>query len=289
MLMQTIAFLGLGAMGARMAAHLLRADFPVVVYNRTPEHAAPLEALGAERADTPHAAAAHADLVISMVTDDDASRSLWLDEETGALHGLRAGSIAIESSTLTPAWVRELAQHIDQRGAAFLDAPVVGSRPQAEAGSLVYLVGGSHDVFERVQPVLAAMGGAFHHLGPIGAGTTMKLAVNAYLGIQVAALGEVLDFARKGGLAYERAAEVLTGLAVMSPALKGVAGQMVTHNFAPLFPVDLIEKDLRYAAAAAEENNALAPTIRAVQAVFAQAVEAGYGADNMSGVARLFD
>src|SRR5690606_29156751 len=140
------------------------------------------------------------------------------------------GSIAIESSTLTPAWVRELAQHIDQRGAAFLDAPVVGSRPQAEAGSLVYLVGGSHDVFERVQPVLAAMGGAFHHLGPIGAGTTMKLAVNAYLGIQVAALGEVLGFASKGGLAYERAAEVLTGLAVMSPALKGVGGQMVTHN-----------------------------------------------------------
>ncbi len=286
--MPTIAFLGLGAMGARMAAHLLRADFPVVVYNRTPERAAPLEALGATRADTPRAAAEQADIVISIVTDDDASRSLWLDDTTGALHGLRPGAIALESSTLTPTWVRSLAAHVEAHGATLLDAPVLGSRPQAEAGNLIYLVGGPDALVEEVKPVLAPMSQAVHHLGPVGAGATMKLVVNAFLGIQVAALGELLGFAQRSGLAYDHAAEILSGLALTSPAMKGVIGQMVARNFAPLFPIALIEKDLRYATTTAATNHAKTPTIQAVQAVFADALAAGWGADNMSGVAQLF-
>src|SRR5271168_1104442 len=137
-----IAVLGLGAMGRRMAVRLLRAGHSVSVYNRSAGPLHDLVAAGAMAGTTPRAAADGAEIVIAMVRDNEASRAVWCDEQDGALKGIGAGAIAIESSTLTPGWVRELAAKVQQTGANLLDAPVVGSRPQADAGQLIHLVGG---------------------------------------------------------------------------------------------------------------------------------------------------
>ncbi|WP_425146063.1 NAD(P)-dependent oxidoreductase [Deinococcus sp.] len=283
-----VAVLGLGAMGSRMAQNLLRAGHEVVVYNRSPEAAASLEAAGATRAATPRAAAEGADIVVSMVTDDSASRGVWLDEEAGALHGLGAGTLAIESSTLTPGWMLELKGWIEARGAALLDAPVVGSRPQAEAGQLIYLLGGPASSVERARPVLEVMGGTLHHVGEVGQGTALKLAVNALFAVQVAAVGELLGFLHRSGLPEARAAEVLGSLPVTSPAANGALAQIVARTYAPLFPIQLAEKDLTYVLDAAKGVGADLPTSAAVHDVFQRAVQAGYGADQISGVAQLF-
>jgi len=287
--MSTVTVLGLGAMGYRMAKKLLEAGHNVTVYNRTGERARALEAEGATRADSPREAAARSEFVISMVTDDDASHAVWLDANTGAIHGLRTGAVAIESSTLTPAWVHQLADVVTTRGAGLLDAPVVGSRPQAEAGQLIYCIGGAAETLDKARDTLSAMGAAIHHVGPVGAGIAMKLAVNALFGIQVVVLGEILGMVRKSGIDVKQAVEVLGALLTASPALKAVAGQMVARSYAPLFPIHLVEKDFRYIVESAALVKAPVPTSKAVRDVYTRALREGYGNDNISGVAQLFD
>ncbi|WP_425648127.1 NAD(P)-dependent oxidoreductase [Agrobacterium leguminum] len=134
--------------------NLVKAGHKVTVWNRTPDAAVPLVAAGTRQATTPKEAASGAAFVIAMVRDDQASRHVWLDPETGALAGMSAGTVAIESSTLTPGWVRELGQSASRQGVSFLEAPVSGSRPQAEAGQLVYLVDGSAGTLNRAEPLL---------------------------------------------------------------------------------------------------------------------------------------
>jgi 3-hydroxyisobutyrate dehydrogenase len=286
--MNTIAVLGLGAMGSRMARHLIKAGHNVIVYNRTPEKAAALEAEGATRASTPRDAAARAEVVIAMTTDDQASRAIWTDPSTGALQALQPNAIAIESSTLTPAWVRDLAAQVSSRGARFLDAPVVGSRPQAEAGQLIYLVGGEAATLEEVKPILSMSCSAVHHVGPIGHGSAMKLAVNALFGIQVAAISELVGMLKKTGVDEARASAIFGELPVTSPAVKGALASIGARNFAPMFPIDLVEKDFRYLLETAQTSSSSVPTANAVHQIFANARDAGHGEQNITGVAQLY-
>src|SRR5579871_3889552 len=151
-----IAVLGLGAMGSRMALRLLRAGHSVSVYNRSPGPLRDLLAAGPPRGKTPPATAEGAGIVIAMVRDNEASHAVWCDETHGALKGLGAGAVAVESSTLTAAWVKELGSRVHKTGAGFLDAPVIGSRPQADAGQLIHLVGGDADIFDQAKNVFAA-------------------------------------------------------------------------------------------------------------------------------------
>ena len=286
---QTIAFLGLGAMGSRMARRLHDAGYDVAVYNRTPERCEPLRQAGLTVADTPRDAAQGRDVVIGMLRDDDASRTVWLGPVSGALQGLKEGAVAIESSTLSPAWVGELAQHVHGRGAAFLDAPVVGSRPQAEAGKLLYLVGGADADIDRVREVLLQMGGQVQHVGSTGAGMVLKLGVNALFGIQVAALGEVLGMTRRAGIDDGRALALLAKMPVTSPALAGVGNLMAARTFAPMFPIELVEKDLEYAERAARELGTAVPTTKAVREVYERAKAYELGHENIHGVMKLYD
>jgi 3-hydroxyisobutyrate dehydrogenase len=286
---QKIAILGCGAMGSRMAQNLLNANYPVVVYNRTAAKVQSLIDRGALYAATPRAAAAQAEIVISMVTDDDVSRSIWLDPETGALLGLQQDQIVIESSTLTIDWTRELANTIEQRGAIFLDAPVVGSRPQVEAGKLIYLVGGKAEVLEQVQPILLSAGGAIvQHLGAIGQGMAMKLAVNTLFGVQVAALAEILGLLNKQGITSVKAMECLGELPVTSLAAKMAGSLMVANNHAPLFPIGLVEKDFRYVMQTAQTDNAAIPVATAIHHIYQEAIDKGFGNNNITGVVQLF-
>lgn len=286
---QKIAILGCGAMGFRMAQNLLNAGYPVVVYNRTATKVQPLIDRGAVYAATPKAAAEQAEVVISMVTDDDVSRQIWLDPETGALQGMRKDRIVIESSTLTIAWTKELANTIEQRGAIFLDAPVVGSRPQVEAGKLIYLVGGKAEILEQIQPIFLAAGGAIvRHLGEIGQGMAMKLAVNTLFGVQIAALAEILGMLDKQGITSAKAMECLGELPVTSLATKIAGSLMVANNHAPMFPIKLVEKDFRYFMQTARSQNANVSSATAVHHIYQEAINKGFGNDNITGVFRLF-
>lgn len=283
--MSRIAFLGLGAMGRRMAVRLHGAGHDVVVYNRSgvpPGLASPLTA-----AASPAVAAAGAELVISMVSDDAASRAVWLGAE-GAAGALRPGAVAIESSTLTPSWVTTLGMKIRETGAEFLDAPVLGSLPQAEAGALIYLIGGPAEVSERVRPVLSALGGTLHQLGETPAGATAKLLVNTLFATQVAVIGELLAVARRTGLAAHCLAEVLATLPVTSAAAKGAAAAMVSARFEPLFPIALVRKDLGYALAMATGAGASAPVTQCISDQFTNASKRGLDRENITAVCKLY-
>ncbi len=169
-----VAIIGLGIMGSGMAGRLLSANFPVTVYNRSRERAEPLADAGALVADSPHDAAAKSEIVISMVADDAASREVWL-EDRGALAGATAGTVLIESSTLTVAWIKELSRAASQRGCDLLDAPVTGSKTHAASGEVLFLVGGSEQALNIARPVLSVLGRDIIHFGRSGNGALMKL------------------------------------------------------------------------------------------------------------------
>jgi 3-hydroxyisobutyrate dehydrogenase-like beta-hydroxyacid dehydrogenase len=156
---RTVAVIGLGAMGSRLAHNLLNAGYSVVVHNRTIEKAQPLVDRGAIFTTTPRAAAEQSDVVLSMVTDNEISCQVWLAAETGVILGLTPAKIAIEMSTLTVDWIQELGAAIARHGAVFLDAPMVGSRPQAEAGKLISLVGGQAEILAQVESILTVLSG----------------------------------------------------------------------------------------------------------------------------------
>ena len=276
--MSRIAFLGLGAMGRRMAAHLV-ASHDLVVYNRTASRADVLVAAGATRADTPRQAAEGADVVITMLTDDAAARQVWLHPETGALAGMSPGALAVESSTVTPGWIAALGEDADAAGVRLVDAPVAGSTPQAEARQLAYLIGGAEADVADAMPVLTLMGAKHLHVGPRGQGAVFKLVVNALFATQVAAISELLKMAADQGLSEERTLSLLRPLPVTSPAAAGVAGLMLAADHASRFPVDLVAKDLRYAVSAGA-----GPVVAGAQARFEEAAAAGHGALNLSAV-----
>jgi 3-hydroxyisobutyrate dehydrogenase len=285
--MSKVAVLGLGAMGWRMAANLLKAGHVVTVWNRSPKAADALVAAGATLAASPLAAAQDAQFVIAMVRDDEASRDLWLAPDTGALEGLGRSAIAVESSTLTPGWIRRLGKEAAERGRTFLEAPVAGSRPQAETGQLVYFVGGDEAAAGRAEPILKAMGSAINYVGPLGTAALVKLTTNALMGVQVTALAEIIGLLKGAGADPARALKAIAGTPAWSPSANYLTGSMLAGTFAPLFPVDLIEKDFGYVLREIADPSA-APTIAAARGVFQRAIDQGLGDDNMTGVVRLF-
>ncbi len=283
-----IAFLGLGAMGSRMATNLILAGNELHVWNRTQTHCTPLVEKGATAHASPREAAQQAEIVITIVRDDEASRSVWLDEDAGAMAGMNQDAIAIECSTLSLDWCSRLAKHMASRQFRFLDAPVVGSRPQAEAQQLIHLVGGDPDTLHQVEVALKASAGAIHHMGATGSGMATKLAVNALFGIQVAALGELLGFLNERGIDAPTAAAALAQLPVTSPAANGAAQAIASASFAPLFPIDLVLKDLGYAIDAAIPVSSMPLTANAWES-FDRARQLGYGAENINAVAKIFN
>lgn len=286
--MAKLAFLGLGAMGSRMAARLLGAGHQVTVWNRSPEAAHQLSHLGALIAASPRAAVAGAAAVFSMVRDDEASRAIWLDPNQGALAAMTPGALAAECSTLTVGYVKQLAAKAQAAGLAFLDAPVAGSRPQAEAGELIFLVGGGGTALETARPFLATMGKTVHHLGDSGSGAAVKLAVNALFAVQIASMAELIGLLAALKLDVKQAVEIIGQTPVASLAAKGAGASMLARQFAPLFPVELVSKDLDYIAALANTAGSDTPIAAAARGVMSKAIARGFGADHLTGVVRLY-
>ncbi len=275
-------------MGCRIARGLLAHGADVTVYTRRPDPTAKMAQLGAQVAQTPKSAATEADVIFSIVTDDEASRQVWLNPETGALFGMKAGSLAVECSTLSPKWVAELAQNMMKNGMELMDLPIVGSRPQAETGELVWMAGGSTAAFAIVSEILQPITVAMHHVGPVGHGCRLKLAINALLGIQVAAIAEILGFLEKTGLDQQNSAAIMGTMPVVSPFAKLTSELMIAGRHAPLFPVELAAKDLRYMIEAAQDAGAAVPTVSSTMQTFDQAIEASYGPENISAVTKLY-
>ncbi len=279
----TVALMGLGTMGAGMAANLLRAGFPLTVYNRTRSRAEEFADRGARVAATPAEAAAGASVIVSMLADDAASREAWTGEH-GALRAVEQGAILVESSTVSPAWIDELAGLARGRGADLLDAPVTGSRTQAEAGQLTFLVGGSATAIRTATPVLEAMGKSIVPLGPTGSGARMKLINNFLCGVQVASLAEALTWIERSGLDGEKALTILKDGAPGSPLLAALSARMVSRDYSVNFLLKLMAKDLRYAFEEAERCDVDLTTAGVARALFERASAAGHGDEDMAAV-----
>ena len=237
-----VGFIGLGAMGSRMASRLLAAHHDVVVYNRSPERARPLEQRGAKVAATPKQLAAGVDIVFSSVANDAALEQVMFGPD-GALAGARAGSVVIEMSTVNPRTSRQVHEDARSKGVSVLDAPVSGSTVQAEQGQLVIFVGGEEDVYQKCQPILAVLGSKTFYLGPSGAGATMKLCVNTLLGLGVQALAEAIALGVKAGLPRERFLQVLGETAVVSPSQRAKLENARKDEYPAAFALRLMFKD----------------------------------------------
>ena len=273
--MTHVALLGLGIMGSGIAQNLLKAGFPLTIYNRTKSKALPLMEKGAKWAETPAAAASAADVVISVVGDDTASRAVWLGE-TGAVAGLRPGAIAVESSTVSLDWVRELQAQVTDCGGRFIDASLMGSKPVAQAGTLTLTVGAEPETLEAARPVLSAFAPTIIHFGPPGAGITFKLITNMVAGAQLAALGEAIALAERAGLDMKIVLQTITSGNVASPMVKFKAEHMIDRDHTDQhFALRWMHKDMTYALRVADQIGVALPTIAVARELYRLAMQAG--------------
>jgi 3-hydroxyisobutyrate dehydrogenase len=270
-------------MGSGMARRLLSFDFPLAVYNRSPEKCHAFSKAGAFVASSPRQAAERSEFIIGMLADDVASRGVWLGEE-GALRGAAPGTVLIESSTLSLAWVRELGEHASRRDCPLLDAPVTGTKPHAASGELVFLVGGLAATLETARPVLAVLSRDIIHLGPPGSGASLKLINNFLCGVQAASLAEAMSLLAVTGVDRDKAVSVLTNGAPGSPLVKVLSARAAAGDFTPNFLLRLMAKDLSYALEEGRRHGLTLRTAESARAVFDQAVTAGLGDKDFSAV-----
>ncbi len=241
---ERIGFIGLGIMGSGMARNLLKAGFPVRVWNRTASRMDPLVAEGAEAGSSPADVAAHTDIIITCVSDTPDVEEVILGEQ-GVIHGARAGALVIDMSTISPQATIEIAQKLQEKGIHMLDAPISGGSEGAQRGTLSIMVGGDPEQVERAMPAFQAMGKAITHVGGHGAGQTVKL-VNQILVVgNCLAMCEALVFAQAGGVDLEKALEAVTQGAAGSWMLSNRGPQIIRRDWRPGFTIDLQQKDVR--------------------------------------------
>ncbi|WP_044477504.1 NAD(P)-dependent oxidoreductase [Paenibacillus antibioticophila] len=286
--MKKIGFIGLGTMGAPMAANLLKQSFEVIVYNRTASKCEPLVALGASAAPTPREAASQADTVITMVSDDSSIAAVYEGEE-GLLAGLRQGATVIDCSTVSPALVRETASKVEALGSAFLDAPVTGSSPAAIDGTLVFMVGGRSDVLQGQMDIFDCLGKKVLHMGDNGTGAVAKLAHNTIVGINNLALAEGFSIAAKSGLPAERFLELVQLGSAGSKAAELKGRKIIEHDFTNQFSLALMLKDLKLASSLTDGASIPSPMLNLAKSLFQAGQTQGYGEEDLSSVVKVYE
>jgi 3-hydroxyisobutyrate dehydrogenase-like beta-hydroxyacid dehydrogenase len=266
-----VGLIGLGLMGRPMGLNLLKAGHSLTVWNRTASRADELVAAGAVLAKTPKDVAAASDVLLTIVSDPPALESvLWGRDgkDDGALAGLKSGSFYIDSSTVSPALEKKVAAACQERGVRFLDAPVTGGDWGAREGNLVFMIGGDAATLKEVEPILGVMGKKWFHLGPNGAGQTIKLAMNAILALEVGAVAEAIGLVTRAGLAGERLFEVLQASMGRSGLLDLKTPLMLKEDYKPSFPLRLMHKDLGLALELANQLGVALPTTAAAREVY---------------------
>jgi 3-hydroxyisobutyrate dehydrogenase-like beta-hydroxyacid dehydrogenase len=280
---ETIAFLGLGAMGAPMASNLAAAGFALRVWNRSPARAEPFAAAGATVCASPAEAVRGARFVVSMVADDEATREVMLGPD-GVVAAAAPGTTIVDSSTNSPAMSREVARAAVARGLAHLDAPVSGSIAQASGRELVFMVGGPQHAFDAARPLFDAMGRMARRMGDSGAGSTIKLVNNMLSGTMSAAIAEAMSVALAAGLEPAAVQAILSEGAAGSRLTRTKIPKMAARDFSPQFQLGLMEKDLRYFLALAQEVDRPVPVASLVRTQLQAARRAGLGTQDVSAI-----
>ncbi|HUI50173.1 MAG TPA: NAD(P)-dependent oxidoreductase [Terriglobales bacterium] len=266
-----IGFIGLGLMGKPMSLNLLKAGHSVTVWNRTAARASDVVAAGAKLAKTPRDAAEASEILFTIVSDPPALEEiLWGHEgqNDGALAGLKPGSIYVDSSTISPALARRVSAVCAERKVQFLDAPVTGGDWGAREGNLVFMIGGDAETLRAVEPVLSVMGKKWFHLGPSGAGQTIKLAMNGILALQVGVMAEALAIVGKAGLNEQQLIEVMQASMARSGVLDVKAPLMAKGEYKPSFPLRLMHKDLGLLLDLGNQLGVALPTTAAAREVY---------------------
>jgi len=283
-----VGFIGLGLMGRPMGMNLLKAGFPLTVWNRTRARTEALAAAGAAVAASPREVAERSDVVITIVSDPPALEGvLWGDQ--GVLGSLKRGGLLIDSSTVSPALARRVAADCAQRGIDFLDAPVTGGTWGAEKGELVFMVGGKSEVLERARPVFEAMGKRFFHLGDNGAGQTVKVAMNLILALQVQALCEALALVGASGIPGQKLVEVMQASMARAPVLDVKAPLILERKFAPSFPLRLMHKDMGLALELGNQTGVPLPAAAAAREVYNKVLGAAKEDLDFAAIARFWE
>jgi 3-hydroxyisobutyrate dehydrogenase-like beta-hydroxyacid dehydrogenase len=268
-----VGLIGLGLMGKPMGMNLLKAGFPLTVWNRTASRADELVAAGAKLAPSPRELVANCEFVLSIVSDPPALEEvLW--GQTGAMQGLQRGSIYVDSSTVSPTLARKVATACEERGVRFLDAPVTGGDWGAKKGELVFMVGGDAATLAEAEPVLRVLGKKWFHLGPNGAGQTIKLAMNLILALEVDALAEALALVTAAGLQGEKLVEVMQSSMARSGVLDIKSQNFLKGDYTPSFPLRLMHKDMRLALELAQQTHVELPTTEAAYKTYSAVKEA---------------
>jgi 3-hydroxyisobutyrate dehydrogenase-like beta-hydroxyacid dehydrogenase len=273
--MSTIGFVGLGAMGSRIASRLLDAGNDMYGTNRTRSRAQPLIEHGLRWRETPREVAAVVDVIFSMVTDDQALEAVT-SRPDGILAGLRPGQIYVDMSTVSPRASRTVAEQVKSSGAEMLDAPVSGSIPQADSGTLAIMVGGDELAFAKVEPLLREIGQAVTHIGENGQGLVLKLAINISLAVQTLAFSEGLLLAERDGVDPRIAADVMSAAPIGSPMLKARIPLLLELPEQAWFVVTMMQKDIRLALEAAQTVDVPLPSAAAADRMLTTARELGY-------------
>jgi 3-hydroxyisobutyrate dehydrogenase-like beta-hydroxyacid dehydrogenase len=281
---ERVAFLGMGIMGSRMAANLARAGFELSVWNRTRERADEVaHAHGARVAATPAQAAAGADAVVTMVVDSPQVEEVLFGPD-GAVDGLNPGALAIDMSTIAPSAARALAERLAERGLGFLDAPVSGSKPKAQDGTLTIMVGAEADAYERALQLFEAMGEVVVHVGRVGHGQVVKVLNNTLAAVNTAALAEAVTVARDAGVDLDALVRVVAASSGASTMLELKVAPMRERDFEPLFRLGHMLKDVRLALATAAELGVEPRVARAAERLYAEAEAGGHGEDDFAAV-----
>ena len=281
----TLGFIGLGSMGSRIAVRLLAAGYQVSVFSRHPSKSDALKPKGAVPVSSIAGLANSVDVVLSCLTDDQAVRQVYYGP-TGVLANAKPGLLIFEMSTVLPATSRELAREASKSGAQVMDVAISGSTPAAELGTLTLLAGGDPDLFQAALPVFQSIASKHFLLGPCGAGTTMKMVVNAILGVGMQAIAEAAALGQKAGLSRDLLLQVLSQTAVIPPALTGKLPRAARQEYSPQFPLALMNKDFRLILELARDVHALMP---ATSAAFYTSTEAlaSYGDQDLSAIMKF--
>ncbi len=276
--METIGFVGLGIMGRGMAQNLLRAGFPLWVWNRTASRMAPLVTAGAQAGNNPAAVAAECDIIITCVSDTPDVEAVVLGPE-GIIHSARPGSLLIDCSTISPQATKRIAGRLAEKNVHMLDAPISGGSEGAAQGTLSIMVGGEAAQFERARPVLEAMGKTITHVGGTGAGQTVKL-VNQILVVgTMQAVCEALLFAAAGELDLQKTLAAVSGGAAGSWMLSNRGSQVIMRDFRPGFTIDLQQKDLRLVLEAADQMGIPLPGTGLIFQLYRSLQQQGLGSE----------
>ena len=279
-----IGFIGLGTMGSRMAANLMKRGHSLVVFNRTREKAEPLLAVGATWADSPAALAAQVEVLFTMLAHPDAVEEAALGKD-GFLPQMPTGRIWVDCSTVNPSFSRKMASESRARGIHFLDAPVTGSKVPAAEGKLIFWVGGDAGDLKTVRPLLEYMGSKIVHCGPQGMGTSLKMVMNQLLGTFMAGLAEALVFGESLGLSRAVLFEAVFGGPAVPPFLAVKRQRIEAGNFQQAdFSLRWLHKDLHLAAISAYESGAAMPLTNVAKEIYQLAIRDGHGDEDISAI-----